>query len=220
MQHKKQVVLNILTIVAMLFAVIGIVPASASLPSLTSGSASSASLKQLGTNNGDAAEGLNLAAKIKHSPNKDGGDEGEIEGDPLVRDDWFYSVRSAHDPSVDFTLSDAAALRADAANQLAGQLGHPPTQPASPLAFGGAWTSAGPNPMVLVDRGDNSFDAMAGRIGALAIRSTPPYTMYLGGAQGGVWTMASPYTGTWTAKTDNLPSLAIGALALLIRLSR
>lgn len=213
MQHKKQVVLNILTIVAMLFAVIGIVPASASLPSLTSSSASSASLKQLGTNNGDAAEGLSKIAKSKLAPNKDGGD-GEIEGDPLVRDDWFYTTRATHDPNVDFTLADAAALRAEAANQLAGQLGHPPTQPASPLAFGGAWTSAGPNPMVLVDRGDGRFDAMAGRIGALAIRSTPPYTMYLGGAQGGVWTMASPYTGTWTPKTDNLPSLAIGALAL------
>src|SRR5450756_1350745 len=38
--------------------------------------------------------------------------------------------------------------------------------------------------------------------------------MYLGGAQGGVWTMAYPYTGTWTPRTDSASSLATGAIAL------
>ncbi len=218
MQHKKQMVLNALTVMALLLAAIGIAPAGASLAPSKSAPASALLTRAIQQNSKGDAEGL-ITAKSKSvkptGPNAptNGGEE-EIEGDPLVRDDWFYTTRAAHDPNVDFTLADAAALRADAANQLAGQLGNPPTQPASPLAFGGAWTSAGPNPMVLVDRGDGRFDAMAGRIGALAIRSTPPYTMYLGGAQGGVWTLASPYTGTWTAKTDNLPSLAIGALAL------
>ncbi|MFN8595110.1 MAG: hypothetical protein U0559_02880, partial [Anaerolineae bacterium] len=130
------------------------------------------------------------------------------------RDDAFYSRRSAHDPSIDFTLADAAALRANAANQLAGVLQNRPSQPAQIGAYSGAWTSVGPNPMVLTGRGDGSFDAMAGRIGALAIRSSAPYTMYLGGAQGGVWTLAAPYTGTWSPRTDDLASLAIGAIAL------
>src|SRR5262249_814550 len=54
-------------------------------------------------------------------------------------------------------------------------------------------------------------------VSALAIRSTPPYTIYLGGAQGGVW-VGLPPTGTlattWTPKTDQLASLAIGSIAL------
>lgn len=79
--------------------------------------------------------------------------------------------------------------------------------------YGGSWTSAGPNPMVLTGRGDGTFDAMTGRIGALAIRSTAPYTMYLGGAQGGVWTLASPYTGTWTPNTIQIAT-PIGSIAL------
>ncbi len=54
---------------------------------------------------------------------------------------------------------------------------------------------------------------MSGRIGALAIASTPPYTMYLGAAQGGVW-ISSTLTSQWKPVTDQLQSLAIGAIAL------
>lgn len=197
MRSKLQTLVHISVVTAILVAAIGIIPASASFTGRTA-------LTEPGSDKVD----LPLPLKLQSHQVQ------EIEGNPLVRDDWFYSTRAAHDPNVNFTLADAAALRATAADQLSGQLANQPAKPTGPLAFGGAWTSAGPNPMVLVDRGDNSFDAMAGRIGALAIRSTSPYTLYLGGAQGGVWTMASPYTGTWTAKTDNLPSLAIGALAL------
>ena len=50
---------------------------------------------------------------------------------------------------------------------------------------------------------------MAGRIGALAIRKDG--TRILGAAQGGIWIWNGT---TWVAKTDNLPSLAIGALAV------
>ena len=201
MPHKKQVALNGLTIVALLLATLGLgtLPATALVASPTASSQST---------------GRPQVAVDPDTPTlppylKGGGEEQE--GDPAARDDWFYSSRAAHDPNVTFSLSEAAALRAQAAEQLSNQIGNRPT---SSNVFSNTWTSVGPNPMVLVDRGDNSFDAMAGRIGALAIRSSAPYTMYLGGAQGGVWTLASPYTGTWTAKTDNLGSLAIGALAL------
>ena len=72
----------------------------------------------------------------------------------------------------------------------------------------------GPDPIVQVGRsGPGYFLGMSGRIGALAIRSSEPYTIYLGAAQGGVW-ISSTLTTAWTPKTDDLPSLAIGALAL------
>ncbi len=139
------------------------------------------------------------------------------EGDPLERDDWFYSRRTAGDPNVKFTLADAAVKRAEAAQQVIAMKKQPGG--ISPAAFGGNWQNVGPNPIVQVLRGEaGPFGAMSGRIGALAIRSTPPYTVYLGAAQGGVWvaTFPSPVTATvsWTPKTDFLPSLAIGALAL------
>ena len=50
---------------------------------------------------------------------------------------------------------------------------------------------------------------MNGRIGALLILYDGTYV--LGGAQGGIWT----FDGTqWTPRSDGLPSLAIGALAV------
>lgn len=205
MQRKTHAVLSGLAIVALLLASVGIAPAGAVDTSRA------------------AANGQATASRSVNVPNnaddqwpappqrKETGLTEEDEDLPLERADAFYSRRVTHDPDVPFTMYDANRLRAQAATQFSNAL---KSRPAAPSAYGGAWTNVGPDPMVLVARGDNTFDAMTGRIGALAIRSSAPYTMYLGGAQGGVWTLASPYTGTWTAKTDQLSSLAIGALAL------
>jgi len=210
MHSRKQVTLNVLTIVALLLATIGLLPAAASIaPSeLAQGTQSKASATIA---NADPVEGF-FSFRPKNGVTS-GGEEGVVEGSPADRDDSFYSRRTAHDPNVNFTIDDAAVLRAQAADQLAGQLQNRPAQPTA-APYNGPWVSVGPNPMVLTGRGDASFDAMAGRIGAMAIRSSAPYTMYLGGAQGGVWTLASPYTGTWTPRTDFIGSLAIGAIAL------
>ena len=130
--------------------------------------------------------------------------------DPNARDDWFYSRRTAGDP--DFSVAQAAEKRAEAAQQFS--VMQRTIGPAAPSAFDGAWTNVGPDPIVQVGRsGPGYFLGMSGRIGALAIRSSEPYTIYLGAAQGGVW-ISSTLTTAWTPKTDDLPSLAIGALAL------
>jgi uncharacterized repeat protein (TIGR01451 family) len=207
MPRKKQAILNGLTIVALLLATIGIVPAGAMIVAPQTGSGRSSGITSADSLNGfdDEWPGVAPSRRKVRRP------VGVYADVPLERADAFYVRRLTHDPVVPFTMYDATELRAEAAAQFGGAN---KTQPAAPAAFGGAWTNVGPDPMVLVSRGDNTFDAMTGRIGALAIRSSAPYTMYLGGAQGGVWTMASPYTGTWTAKTDQLSSLAIGALAL------
>ncbi len=142
----------------------------------------------------------------------DKGPGGEDPDNPLERADWFYSFRTAGDPNVDFTIQDAATLRAQAAETVLAEKNNAPSSSA-PTALGGAWSSIGPDPIVQISRSDNSFIGVAGRIGALAIRSSAPYTMYLGGAQGGLW-ISSTLTSGWEPKTDQLPSLAIGAIAL------
>jgi uncharacterized repeat protein (TIGR01451 family) len=145
-------------------------------------------------------------------PPKDNGEEdGGLPDDPFGRADSFYSLRTAGDPSVNFTMADAAKLRSQAADQVIQEKGQ--NQPNISIPYDGAWSAFGPNPILQVTRSGGPFAAMSGRIGALAIASTPPYTMYLGAAQGGIW-ISSTITNTWTPVTDQTPSLAIGAIAL------
>ncbi len=216
--HRKKQAVYWLTIFAMLLAIVGVTPASASFsPNKTTQAilnASGSDEDVLPPTERMISEREAAVAACATDPDPEecvAEAEGEREGDPNLRDEWYYSRRVAGDPSVNFTMGQAAALRAQAADQATTMMAQ---RPVSPEAFGGSWSAVGPNPMVLSGRGDASFDAMAGRIGAMAIRSSAPYTLYLGGAQGGMWTMAYPYTGTWTPKTDSASSLAIGAIAL------
>jgi len=109
----------------------------------------------------------------------------------------------------------AGALRAEAARAAARirKEGIPPTGPST---FSGDWAGIGPAPIRELTRSTYSLIPMNGRIGALAIRQDG--TKILGGAQGGIW-LFDENTQTWVPKTgalgeDNLPSLAIGALAV------
>ena len=85
--------------------------------------------------------------------------------------------------------------------------------PASgPITFAAGWSGLGPNPIAQVQRSSNTFSAVAGRIGALAIRPSNGQFI-LGAAQGGIW-LYNPASGTWSPRTDDQGSLAIGALAV------
>ncbi|MFZ1465133.1 MAG: hypothetical protein WAV60_13870, partial [Anaerolineae bacterium] len=96
--------------------------------------------------------------------------------DPNARNDWFYDRRTAGNPS--FTLPDAAMRRAEAAAAVTQMQQEP--RPATPSAFDTAWTTAGPDPIAQVGRsGPGYFLGMSGRVSALAIRSSEPYTIYL-----------------------------------------
>jgi uncharacterized repeat protein (TIGR01451 family) len=131
----------------------------------------------------------------------------------LEQDLSFISNRLAGDRPL--TLSQAGQLRSAAAHQaqLIRKEGLPT---AGPTTFTGAWAALGPNPIVQglrsPDPNGQRFGAMSGRIGALAIRPSNGQFI-LGAAQGGIWLYDST-SGTWTAKTDDLPSLSIGALAI------
>lgn len=94
---------------------------------------------------------------------------------------------------------------------------HPQFQPPQ-SPFTGVWRSIGPQPSmpaagnVVVSSGNTS-----GRVTAIAVDPTDATgnTVFIGGAQGGVWRSTDGGT-TWQPLTDLQPSLAIGALAIAI----
>src|SRR5207247_10372951 len=95
----------------------------------------------------------------------------------------FTSRRTAGDNPLDSV--DAGRLRARAAHD-AKKHGHGPPPASGPITFDAGWGQIGPNPIVQVLRSTNTFGAMAGRIGALAIRPSN-HQIILGAAQGGIW---------------------------------
>src|SRR6266496_3744746 len=105
------------------------------------------------------------------------------------------------------TLDEAAALRSKASKQASGITAD--TQRGA--TRGGTWTSVGPDPVVQVGRTSNTFEAVSGRIGALAVRKDG--TIILGAAQGGVWTYSAA-TQTWTSRTLDTDTQSVGALAI------
>jgi uncharacterized repeat protein (TIGR01451 family) len=128
----------------------------------------------------------------------------ETEARLLQLDQAYVAARTAGDSPL--TIESIGKLRAAAADAARGAANAP-----SGASFNSAWAALGPNPIVQVARSDNTFTAVSGRVGALAIRKNGQ--MILGAAQGGLWLYNST-TGTWTPKTDTQTSLAIGALAV------
>jgi uncharacterized repeat protein (TIGR01451 family) len=130
----------------------------------------------------------------------------EQEEQLLERDFAILSKKLAGDRPL--TIADASKFRAQAVHQ-ANVIRKEGVPTAGPDTFQGTWGNIGPNPIGEIERSTNSLVTMNGRIGALAFRpSTGEFI--LGGAQGGIWT----FDGAWHNHTDNLPSLAIGALAV------
>ena len=83
---------------------------------------------------------------------------------------------------------------------------------AAPAAAPLMWQTIGPS---LIPNGQtygsNTVDVI-GRVSSIVIDPNDPKHLLLGAASGGIW--ESPDTGaTWTPRTDQMPSLAIGAIA-------
>jgi uncharacterized repeat protein (TIGR01451 family) len=123
-----------------------------------------------------------------------------------LRDAYYWSRLLAGDDG-GLSIEQAATLRAKASTQ-ASKLSAD-TQPGA--TRGGAWTSVGPDPIVQNGRTSNAFQAVSGRIGAVAVRNNG--TIILGAAQGGVWTY-SEATQTWTSRTLDADTQSVGALAI------
>ena len=114
-----------------------------------------------------------------------------------------------------------AKMRARAA-RLAGVRGIAPKSQPSPSS--GLWTPLGPVPLASNASGSSSgqdYHQVSGRATAVTIDPADPTgnTVYIGGAQGGVWKSTNAATSiannvTWTAVTDDQATLSIGSIVI------
>ena len=126
----------------------------------------------------------------------------------LALDNQYVSSRTAGDRQL--SLEEVGRHRSEAADQGENVKNTPKS---GPVTFDTAWTGIGPDPIVQIGRSDSAAITVTGRVGALAIRKDGTYI--LGAAQGGIWTYDSnAAVPQWINRTDNLPSLSTGALAL------
>lgn len=154
------------------------------------------------------------------------GEDSEAEGES--RDAWFYGQRAYPLKVIPAGARAKALKEADELEaryrQRLGLVGGE-LSPAERLAeeqAQQAWQSLGPTPIgqqigfFPINFGDVRV-ACSGRVSAIALHpqydGTSNQIVYLGAAQGGVW-RSTDNGATWTALTDNQPSLAIGDIAI------
>lgn len=94
-----------------------------------------------------------------------------------------------------------------AIEQLEGNIARNLVRSSPGLSPSNVWKSIGPSPL------NNGSVNYSGRVTALAVDPANPSIVYLGAAQGGVWKSVDGGA-TWTPKTDNEVTLAIGSLAI------
>jgi uncharacterized repeat protein (TIGR01451 family) len=134
----------------------------------------------------------------------------------IALDNAFITRRTAGDTQL--SVEQAGEKRAQAAADAEAISKRPKTSNGTPITFNAPWTAQGPSPILQIQRSDFALTAESGRIGALAIRKNGEFI--LGAAQGGIWTMTPSVDangntyGIWVNRTDNLPSLSTGALAI------
>ena len=134
----------------------------------------------------------------------------------IALDNAFTTRRTAGDTQL--SVEQAGEQRAQAATDAEAISKTPKTSNGAPITFNAPWTAQGPSPILQFQRSDFALTAESGRIGALAIRKNGEFI--LGAAQGGIWTMTPSVDahgntfGIWVNRTDNLPSLSTGALAV------
>ena len=114
-----------------------------------------------------------------------------------LRSEWFYGQRAYPHKYVP-TGARLKALRAFEA-----------LSAAQPATAASQWTFIGPQPT----NTPYVTTTVSGRVSALAIDPRSNNTVYLGGAQGGIWKTTDGGT-TWAPLTDTQASLATGSIAL------
>jgi hypothetical protein len=137
------------------------------------------------------------------------------------RNEWFFRGRlAAGKPTAELRRRAYQAklqLRAQRAAALAA------ASQSKPQGSSIIWTPLGPVPLASDASGNGTQDyrRVAGRATAVAIDPADPTgnTLYVGGAQAGVWkstNAASPFANgvTWTPITDDQATLSIGAIAI------
>jgi hypothetical protein len=139
------------------------------------------------------------------------------------RGEWFLRGRLVPGKSAAELRHHAyqSKMQARAARLARAGTAHPNSQPP---ASSGAWAPLGPVPLASNASGSSSgqdYHQVSGRATAVAIDPADPTgnTLYIGGAQGGVWKSTNAATSTannvtWTALTDDQATLSIGSIAI------
>jgi hypothetical protein len=146
------------------------------------------------------------------------------------KSEWFYRGRvipgkpagelrrRAYQAKLQMRAQHAAALAAARAARARGS-----SALSSSSLFSGSWTPLGPVPLAsdATGNGTQNYDQVAGRATAVAIDPADPTgnTIYIGGAQSGVWQSTNAVAGsansvTWASLTDDQATLSIGAIAI------
>lgn len=134
---------------------------------------------------------------------------------PLARAQWFQRFRQSQDGESPAQHRAESLQQARATFTLHRRLlAAPAGIGGTPIVLGGDWTELGPRPEVTSQYGN-----VAGRVTALAVdlgKDPTGNTVYVGAADGGLWlsTNALSAQPTFAPIGDNLPSLAIGSIAL------
>ena len=138
-----------------------------------------------------------------------------------ARNDWFYRGRVVHSrPSAELRRKAYEAKLRLRQQHGAAVLANPNAQGS---LSSGSWTALGPVPLAsdATGNGTQDYHQVAGRATAVVIdpADATGNTVYIAGAQAGVWksTNAANATAnavTWTPMTDGQATLSIGALAI------
>lgn len=121
---------------------------------------------------------------------------------PNARAEWFYRQRSYPLDEIPVGVLAKAQAEAAAMPEARGALKASSTSP---------WTLLGP--VGFDSRIEPTWGRMSGRVRALALDANDPNRILLGTATGGVW-LSSNVGQSWAPLTDQMPSLAIGAVAI------
>src|SRR3989442_498571 len=149
-------------------------------------------------------------------------ENGEQEGADFLRKraEWFYKQRTFPLGFIPPNARLKALKQMDAMIETEKKMGLlPPVgaeQPVTGFPGPSTWTLIGPRPSTSASPPAGSpFNGQSnsGRVSALAVHPTDPSTVYLGGAQGGIWKTTDAGL-NWTPLTDTQASLAIGSIAL------
>jgi photosystem II stability/assembly factor-like uncharacterized protein len=124
--------------------------------------------------------------------------EREVGDSPRLRWEFFYQKRAF--PFATIPAGALARAQLQMASMRAG------FRTAAPPISGTQWHSIGPQG-IPINQGS------IGRLSTVAVHPTDGNTIYIGGAQGGVWKTTNGGA-SWTPLTDQQCSLAMGALAL------
>src|SRR5882672_1071055 len=137
------------------------------------------------------------------------------------RSEWFLRGRVVPGKSSAELRHRAyqAKMKARAARRARIQTAHPDTPP-PPSA--GTWTALGPVPLASdASGGFQDYHQVSGRATAVAIDPADPTgnTVFIGGAQGGVWKSTNAASSnannvTWTAVTDDQATLSTGSIVI------